>query len=510
MAGTRTSLDPIRAVSSGDRTVIVNLYENLMRLAPDRDGKTTVVSGAAKSYNVDEHPDGTVTYTFHLRSAKWSDGVDVTASNFVYAWQRLADPATDSPSADILSCVSGYDKVRSGAKANALAVRAVSDDTLSVTLTGQCPWFLTDVCTAAATMPLRQDVVRKLKTRALAANQEAEILGKIGDATWCSDPAALVTNGCYRVSAASEDSDLLLTENSGYSGTFHGPESIQFLQAETPENAQTLFQSGKADFVSPVTDAGETATLADTGVLLFNTVSEPFDDPLIRKAFALAVNRSSLAEQAGTSYRPATGLVPDGVPGDDPDFRTAGGDLTDCNPEQYDDDCQRARSLLEQAGCETGELKLLASADDGGIARILAQMLSNALKIPITAEIVTAEKQESILASGKYTLALRHVTALANDPQSFLDPWRSNSDQNVTGYCNSAYDTLLTVIGSASDEGARRGCLHDAESLLLEDCPLTPLFFSDTAWAVRDGLTGVCRDARGWFLFSSVAGTAST
>ena len=65
--------------------------------------------------------------------------------------------------------------------------------------------------------------------------------------------------------------------------------------------------------------------------------------------------------------------------------------------------------------------------------------------------------------------------------------------------------TLLTIIGRATDESARRGCLHDAEVLLMEDCPLTPLFFTGMDYTLRDGYTGVCRAARGFFSFATVA-----
>ena len=95
-------------------------------------------------------------------------------------------------------------------------------------------------------------------------------------------------------------------------------------------------------------------------------------------------------------------------------------------------------------------------------------------------------------------------TAPANDAQSFLQNWVTGHPNNVISYSNTAFDTLLAVIHSASDDNARRGCLHDAESLLLEDVPLTPLYFAGTAYALRDDLTGLLRDARGTFRFTDI------
>ena len=87
------SLDPIYAEETGDQTILAHLYENLMRVTVDVSGNPTVTGGMAKTVDQEESYDGTVTYTFRLRSAKWSDGSNVKAGDFVYAWQRLADPA---------------------------------------------------------------------------------------------------------------------------------------------------------------------------------------------------------------------------------------------------------------------------------------------------------------------------------------------------------------------------------------------------------------------------------
>ena len=85
-----------------------------------------------------------------------------------------------------------------------------------------------------------------------------------------------------------------------------------------------------------------------------------------------------------------------------------------------------------------------------------------------------------------------------------MTQWRSNGENNVTRYSNSAYDTLLAVIDRASDASARQACLHDAESLLLSSYALTPLYHSAAAWRLRESFGGACRDARGFFSFRKV------
>lgn len=121
---TPATYDPIYAQRIGDQTILNHLYENLMRLETGENSQTIAVPGAAKSVDMKENSDGTVTYTFRLRGGKWSDGVEVKASDFVYAWQRLADPATGSVYAPLLSIVSGYAEAQASGDMSLLAVSA--------------------------------------------------------------------------------------------------------------------------------------------------------------------------------------------------------------------------------------------------------------------------------------------------------------------------------------------------------------------------------------------------
>ena len=138
------SLDPIYAEDVGGQTILAHLYENLMRVTADSTGKTSVLPGMAKSVDQEEETkEGaiTVTYTFRLRSARWSDGQPVTAGDFVYAWQRLANPATGSRYADLLSVVKGYQEARATKDMSLLQVTAKNDNTLVVVLNGRYDWF---------------------------------------------------------------------------------------------------------------------------------------------------------------------------------------------------------------------------------------------------------------------------------------------------------------------------------------------------------------------------------
>ena len=507
------SYDPIRAETPEAETVLVHLYENLLRLTPDPSGGTALAPGVAKKYDVEENYDGTVTYTFRLRAAKWSDGQAVTAGDFVYAWRRLADPVTASPSASLLSAVAGYDEVRSSGDAAKLQVSAPDDSTFVVTLLGKCDWFLEDVCTDSATMPLRQDNLQRLKEAAIQANLQAEEQGGTGTLNWASDPTKLVTNGPYTASRG-EEGELILTASETYVGGVSGPEELRFLFHETAEEAWETYEAGEADFVSPLPRA-ETEIRAEedwasvsrlcTTVLLFNTQGENFNDAESRKAFSLAIDRQALSDLTEEVSRPADGLVPYGVPDENgEDFRARGGDLL--GESGTAEALTQARTLLEESSYASASVPRFVyedTAENALLADALWRTWMKALRVRLERIPLSADELRETLAAGDYDLALTDLRGDARDAESFLAPWRGDSSGNLVGYENGAYDTLLKVIRSASDEKARQGCLHDAEALLLDDCPVAPLLFTASAWEARDGLAGILRDGRGFFSFAS-------
>ena len=110
----------------------------------------------------------------------------------------------------------------------------------------------------------------------------------------------------------------------------------------------------------------------------------------------------------------------------------------------------------------------------------------------------------SALEEGSFFLAGMEIRPAGSDAECYLMQWASGREENIARYANSAYDMLISIIAGAEDEAARLGCLHDAEAMLLEDAALAPLYTTVTAWTLRDSLTGVLRDGRGWFDFSGV------
>ena len=505
------SLDPIYAEEAGSQTILAHIYENLMRVTADSSGKTSVVNGMAKSVDQEEETrEGalSVTYTFRLRSARWSDGKPVTAGDFVYAWRRLADPATGSRYADLLSVVSGFQEARTAGDMSLLQVTAKNDSTLVVVLDGRYDWFLREVCTSPATMPLRQDIVQKLKSS--SGNQS----------WWEADPTLLVTNGPYTV-AAQEEGLLRLEANSRYYAAQPGPQSVCFHFAGSAEEAWSLYEAKTVDAVWPLPDSRLTELAEnpewsplpqlETHAAIFNCGAEPFSDASLREALSLAIDRNALAQAAGAAALPAEGVVPPGVPeNEEGGFRDLSAPLLDNDPELYEERCLKARTLLEEAGYNSGadlgelEYLYLKSGGNDAVAQALCQQWQEVLGVQVVPKGLTERGQMSALRAGEYTLAGLKLTASANDAECFLMSWTSGNRNNLLAYESSAYDTLMMIIAAAADGTARMGCLHDAEALLLMNHALAPLYTKGTAWELRETLSGAFRDPRGWFSFAGV------
>ena len=399
-----------------------------------------------------------------------------------------------------------------------LQVTAEDDSTLVVVLNGKFDWFLTEVCTAPATMPLRQDLLQEETAAADGETAEAA-------APWWNDLTGLVTNGPYQVSGYEAGEALTLEASETYRNSFSGPQTLTFRFAETAEAGQDLYDAGEVDFLGilPAEQLtalieAESRTLArelSVQAVVFNCAQDTLMDARVRRALTLTADRSAAAEAAGATAYAAEGLIPPGVPGSgEQDFRTDGGVLLDNDPAHRDELAEEARGLLAEAGYadarDLGELEYLYVDEGNGaaVAQALVDAWQSALGLQVTARGVSREELDTALQEGTFTLAGTEIRALGNDAECFLMRWGSDKPENLGKYANSAYDTLLSVIAGAEEGEARMGCLHDAEALLLEEGAAAPLYTSVTGWTLRDGFSGVLRDARGWFSFAAAGRTA--
>ena len=474
-ADTPKILDPAMVDTDTEKTVVVHLFENLMKLT-----KNGVVCGQAKSYTCTDNLDGTETYRFVLRSdIKWSDGKAVTAKDFVYAWQRLVAPETDSPNRELLNMVEGYEEAAAG---NLDALQVWADDalTLVVVLNCHCPYFLGSICTAAATMPVRADAVDK--------------------DNWSMHRATLVTNGAYQVKSWADGVLFMSMLDSYYDAKRVGAQELEFHFGMARNVAMDAYENGEMDVVME-SDRTETSLRSyhpDVSVLLINQMASTLKKEELRQAMSLVLDRSAICAGLGGNYIPADGLIPYGTASTvGGDFRALSGAAIDNDPENYEARCTSAVERLEAVGYtgvileNLGTVTLLYANTPQQIivAESLQKMWQEKLGLYVTLKAVSAEDMRSALETGEFTMALTHISSDRNDASAYLKCFRSDSSENYGMYYSNAYDMLMRVIESANNVTARDAYMEDAEKLLLESGYVIPLFNDTHNWLVREGLT---------------------
>ena len=504
VCGAIDSLDPAMNTDTDADSVFYALFENLMRKSDDGSGEATLTNGMAREYTEETNYDGTVTYRFTLRSsARWSDGEKVTADDFVYAWQRLADPATGSPNHSLLSVVAGYAEVRETGDKTKLQVSAKDESTFVVTLSKPCAYFIEGICTAVATMPLRRGLVEN------GGGFDAE---------------NMVSNGAYRVEKWQTTRELTVVRNDDYyEARLVSPDELNFVFAAGADEAWQLYESGDIDYVAHLPDNvieelsqdeswTPTAVYA-TACVLYNNESDTFSNEHIRKAFDLAIDRAAATAAGGAENSPATGLVPYGIPDSgetEDDFRTSGGAFCAVDEEGMAARQTEAREELTYAGYYSTsmfppvELLYVSNSENDAVAAALQNMWSTTLGVTVMLRGVTQSEYSTRMEDGNFELALQKVTALYDDAMSFLDRWCSEDEQNLIGYENGTYDVLMGVAEASENLAARTAFLHDAETMLLGSTALSPVYFDGTAHMLRDTLRGVYTDGFGNSYFTGV------
>ena len=495
VCGAVESFDPAVNTDLRAEALFYTLYENLMRADFDEEGNAIVSPGIAKEYEEVQNYDGTVDYVFTLRStARWSDGTRVKAKDFVYAWKRLADPTFDSPNSGLISMVQGYDAVRATSDLSKLAVKAEGDSVFRVTLSAPCAYFLSDVCTAVPTMPLRSDRVSRGED-------------------WASGSSVLC-NGPYQVSFWSRESYVQLRRNASYyDNRAVVPDLLRLYFVRDTAEAEALYARGTVDCAVTRPDRADAAVyppLRTVDCVLYNHMSDVFSNAHIRRAFDLTLDRAALAAAAGAGMRPATGFVPDGVTGDGVPFRDEVDALCAVDEENYAARCLEAENELRLGGYWGGvgfpEVGVIYPTDSDlrGTAQAAVAAWNEKLHLHVRVEALEREEYDRRIAEGEYDIALGRITAPYNDAACYLAQYAGTDANNALHYVNKPYDLLIGVAETSHDLAARTAILHDAEALLLEDTALSPLTFGSSAYLLRETLTGVRCDARGVPRFTAV------
>ena len=277
------TLDPALNSTIDGGEMLIHSFETLLTL----DENNEVIPGQAESWEQSE--DG-MTWTFHLREGlKWSDGSDLTAEDFVYSWQRMADPATAAPYAEtLLGMVKNFNEISAGnMDPSELGVSAPDAQTFVVELGQPCTYF-DKIASFISGAPVKQDVVE--------AN---------GDA-WAVDPSTYVSNGAFMMTEWVPGSHIVYSKNPNYwDADSIKLDSIRFLLIEDENAAYSAYETGEALMIKSVPTEEIPSlqgnsdfyvdTIMGTYYLSIQTQKEPFNDPNVRKALSLAIDRDYVA-----------------------------------------------------------------------------------------------------------------------------------------------------------------------------------------------------------------------
>lgn len=443
--------------------------------------------------------DDKLVYTFHLADAKWSNGDPVTASDFVYAWQRLDNPDTASEYAFILDTVhiANAAAVNAGeADPSELGVKAVDDKTLEVTLTLPCDFFLS-LLAFPSFFPLNQKFYEEQ-----------------GD-QFALSPDNLLYCGPYTMTGYQQGSEYTFEKNPDYFKADQMTDyvdKIVFRYLQDTQSAMLDYQSGNLDVVKLQGDqvdqysGTEGFTNRMTGYLWylsidFNTSVHPensqFANLNLRKAMSLAIDRDTIAANVlKDGSIGADGLIPKdlatGPSGED--FRAENGKLTEYNLDQAKEYYAKA---LEELGTDTVSFELLY--EDSEASKAVAEYIQSNLKaigMDVTLNSKPKKTRLQLMNDKDYNVALTRWGPDYADPETYFDLFTTDNTANNSGsYSNADYDALVKAAGSgedATDSAKRWQDYLDAEKIIVQDDPgVIPVYQNGGAMMINPKVTGI-------------------
>ena len=561
LASEPATLDPALNSAVDGATLCAHLFSGLAKWDMSSSGSLEIVPDLATELPEGvENPDGSVTYTYTLRDgAKWSDGKDVTANDFVFAWNRAASPALAADYCYMLEIVKGYEDMWAEDDAgnlvdpNAkLAVTAKDDKTLEVTLNNAISYW-NELLAFPSYYPVREDVV--------------------SNESWATDPSTYVSNGAYKMTGWEHNSVITIEKNANYVDADKiTMDKINFYLSDDANNMLTNFENGSWQLIDDV-PTNEMANLKTkypneytvTGQLgtyyvcwNINTELLPAGSTLtgadkakaeaeIRRAMALIIDRNYIVENIAQGGQvPASSFVAMGLTdADDSQFYQNAGNNSgypgyyNVSADAYQDNWNSAIETLkkyytydEASGKFTDMPSMVYLYNTSEGHKAIAENIQG-----IFGSVgcnMSLENQEwntflDTRKNGDYTIARNGWLADFNDPISFLDMWTTNSGNNDVQFGKGAnadvaaysidctdigvdlkvengtwaqtYDPLLSQIKSCTDETTRYKLMHKAEDMLMETGCLTPIYFYTDIYMLSSNVSGFFSNPLGYKYF---------
>jgi ABC-type oligopeptide transport system substrate-binding subunit len=473
------SLDPhkMRSVQAGE--VLRDIGEGLASYSATGE----LIPGAAESWSISD--DG-LTYTFNIRAdARWSNGDAVTAEHFAFSLRRLVDPATAAFNAFMIADVSNAREISAGENEPAeLAVEAVDEQTLVITLSQPTPYFLS-LLTYPSTFPVHPGTY-----------------AEHGDAF--TRPGVLLSNGAYKLDAWEPGSVLKLSRNEHYWN--NAETSIDAVNHHVITQEMTelnRYRAGEIHITGAIPpdsfeqvreerpDEMHIAPYLGVYYYGYNLTKAPFkDSPQLRQALSMAVDRDVLVERVtGRGELPAYSWVPPGVDNYDP-RRFSYADLT------QDERNATARRLYHEAGFgpdNPAQLELRYNTSD--TQQRIALAVQSMWREVLGAEITLVNEEFQVLLANMREAEVTEIFRSSwigdyNDAHTFLSILQDGNPSNMPRYSSEEYDSLMQRAAEQVDPARRRLYLEEAERILLSDHPVIPLYFFVSKHLVSPEVSG--------------------
>ncbi len=456
------TLDPALVTDGTSYHIVIELFSGLVKLTGASDDP--IVMDLAESYTLSN--DGR-TYKFVLRDdLKFSDGSPITAADFKWSWERAAAPDTESPIVDeFLGDIIGVQAIIDGEATSADGIEVIDDQTLQVTIDAPKPYFIAKLTYPIAFVVKGDNVLS-------------------GGENWTDDP---IGTGPFVLKDYSIGERMLFSKNPHYWGDPAYLDEVQLLLAGG--SAMAMYENDEIDItgigladLERVTDPTEEISkdVVDvppsfrTSYVGFNVEREPFDDVHFRRALNFAVDKQLVANAVFSDLvRPATGVIPPGFVGYNPNLKGLEFDVDRAQAElemsQYADAATRPRIVITLPG--TGGSPSLTT-------EVIADMWRRNLGVDV--EIQQVEWATFLQDLHRNRLQAFSLAWQADypDPHTFVDVlFRTGSSINNTNYSNPEVDELLHQANVEPDPVRRIELYQEAEQMIVEDAAWLPLWW---------------------------------
>ncbi len=485
------SLDPQLATDGTSFEVIANITDGLMQM--DATGKA--VPALAESTEVS--PDG-LTYTFHLRDAKWSNGDAVTADDFVFGWQRAADPKNASEYSYMLSDIgqikNAAEVIKGDKPVTDLGVTAVDAKTLKVELNVPVSYF-----DSLMYFPTFYPINRKFFTG-------------LAEGTFGTSPETTLSNGAFKLSSYEPAAlSFSLVKNADYYDAAKVKlDGLEYQVVKDSQQAFMSYQNGALDIVKLSGDQVDQVSgdkelkVVGAGYMWYLTLNghnvPALANANMRLALSNAVNRAAIVADVVKDGSVATYTA---VP---PQFAT-GPDGTDFSADQTmfkdvcADDAAKAAEYYAKAKQELGqetftfELLVEDQTETQNVAAVIKEQVEKALP-GVTFNLKVEPKKQRVedIQNGKYEVCLTRWGPDYADPMTYLGMWVTDNSNNYGLWSDAAYDKLIadcTTGAYITDPVKRWAAMYDAEKIVMAQAVIVPLYTKADACMIKTNVSGI-------------------